>query len=273
MDAVAANWYPDPQRDGMLRWWDGTRWTEHVQPARAAGKPVLGQEVTGGIGPVTWYGPNEQVTHAYPPVTDERYAGSPLAALLAEQSRSASGEVQVSAEHHAAVEAAYQLRKKGGVLGSIAGLGEQLLVDAINGAVPARATPAVSTPGPDGVVAYGAAQPVTWSPTGPAPESDEGLVAPRPPVESPWMQPEVPQAQLRAASVAIRGTATVVGMVGLIGSLVGAVVVVLVGVVAAIAVPAGEGPAWLMWTFPLIGAVGVVLAVKAIVDRLRTSRL
>lgn len=36
-----ANWYPDPQTPGQLRYWDGQRWTQHVhplqqQPAQAA---------------------------------------------------------------------------------------------------------------------------------------------------------------------------------------------------------------------------------------------
>lgn len=26
------NWYPDPQDAGFVRWWDGQRWTDHVQP-------------------------------------------------------------------------------------------------------------------------------------------------------------------------------------------------------------------------------------------------
>ncbi|WP_456789824.1 DUF2510 domain-containing protein [Cellulomonas sp. P5_C5] len=263
MDAVAPSWYPDPQRDGMLRWWDGARWTEHVQPARAAGKPVLGQEVTGGIGPVTWYGPNEQLTHAYPPVTDERYAGSPLAALLAEQARAAGGDTRVSAEHQAAVEAVHQLRTKGGVLGSLAGFGEQLLVDAINDALPAGSRPAVAAPGPDGITPYGAA----WSPAGPAPAGDAGIAAP-----SPWTRPDAGQVHLQAASVAVRGAATVVGMWGLICSLGASLLVTLVGVVIAVALPTGDGAGWLVWMFPLVGAVGVVLAVKELVSRVRSSR-
>ncbi|NBU94785.1 MAG: DUF2510 domain-containing protein [Actinobacteria bacterium] len=29
-DAVPAGWYPDPSSRFELRYWDGTRWTEHV---------------------------------------------------------------------------------------------------------------------------------------------------------------------------------------------------------------------------------------------------
>lgn len=32
MSAAPANWYPDPQKPGMVRYWDGARWTEQVQP-------------------------------------------------------------------------------------------------------------------------------------------------------------------------------------------------------------------------------------------------
>ena len=156
MDAPPASWYPDPQQDGMLRWWDGERWTEFVQPARAAGKPVLGEEVTGGMGPVTYYAPGETITHAFPPLTDARYADSPLAELLSEAARDGDADVQVSAAHQAAVEAVHQLRTKGGLLGAIAGLGEELLVDALRDALPARGREVA--PDERGVVAYGASR-------------------------------------------------------------------------------------------------------------------
>ncbi|MBF6347357.1 DUF2510 domain-containing protein [Nocardia cyriacigeorgica] len=29
---VPANWYPDPVEPTILRWWDGTTWTEHTTP-------------------------------------------------------------------------------------------------------------------------------------------------------------------------------------------------------------------------------------------------
>lgn len=32
-------WYPDPQGSGLLRWWDGYRWTDHVEPVPASPAP------------------------------------------------------------------------------------------------------------------------------------------------------------------------------------------------------------------------------------------
>lgn len=34
MGTPPANWYPDPQQPGMVRYWDGAHWTPHVQPER-----------------------------------------------------------------------------------------------------------------------------------------------------------------------------------------------------------------------------------------------
>ncbi len=31
-----ANWYPDPSAPGLLRYWDGTRWTDHRQTVTPA---------------------------------------------------------------------------------------------------------------------------------------------------------------------------------------------------------------------------------------------
>jgi hypothetical protein len=42
MTTSPAGWYPDPAGSGGTRWWDGTTWGEHVQPAAqpvAAGRP------------------------------------------------------------------------------------------------------------------------------------------------------------------------------------------------------------------------------------------
>jgi hypothetical protein len=37
-----ANWYPDPQTPGQLRYWDGQRWTQHVHPAQQPSQGVGG---------------------------------------------------------------------------------------------------------------------------------------------------------------------------------------------------------------------------------------
>src|SRR5699024_1933487 len=34
--STPAGWYPDPQQQGQLRYWDGARWTEHQAPAQGA---------------------------------------------------------------------------------------------------------------------------------------------------------------------------------------------------------------------------------------------
>lgn len=51
MSQVAAGWYPDPEVGGQLRWWDGTRWSEHVAPAQplagAAADLCAGSAATG----------------------------------------------------------------------------------------------------------------------------------------------------------------------------------------------------------------------------------
>jgi hypothetical protein len=62
---AAAAWYPDPSDDGQFRWWDGSQWTEHVQPR-----------------PTTAATPQPAVTNPYPqqdaqpaPVATQQSAG------------------------------------------------------------------------------------------------------------------------------------------------------------------------------------------------------
>src|SRR5690349_8051969 len=48
---VAPGWYPDPQVEGQLRYWDGNAWTEHVQAAGGGGgAPAAPAAPAGGGG-------------------------------------------------------------------------------------------------------------------------------------------------------------------------------------------------------------------------------
>lgn len=39
MSRAPANWYPDPQNSGFLRYWNGVDWTDDPVPASAADVP------------------------------------------------------------------------------------------------------------------------------------------------------------------------------------------------------------------------------------------
>lgn len=45
--ASPAGWHPDPYGGGGQRWWDGTRWTEHVAPGGQPGQPPPAQSGSG----------------------------------------------------------------------------------------------------------------------------------------------------------------------------------------------------------------------------------
>jgi hypothetical protein len=46
-------WYPDPQQAGFVRWWDGSQWTPHANPAAAAQQAQTGWY---GAQPTAWAG-------------------------------------------------------------------------------------------------------------------------------------------------------------------------------------------------------------------------
>lgn len=83
-DPLPADWYPDPENAGLLRWWDGNKWTEQLRPATpgdagsssafgpaaafrpagAAGPQAPGTAGAGGPGPEGAGGPRPE---AVPP--------------------------------------------------------------------------------------------------------------------------------------------------------------------------------------------------------------
>jgi hypothetical protein len=53
VDGAAPGWYPDPGSSGAVRYWDGTRWTEHTAPSTATPPPVS-QVLWGGSTQPAW---------------------------------------------------------------------------------------------------------------------------------------------------------------------------------------------------------------------------
>ena len=41
-DLAPFGWYPDPANSGMLRWWNGRQWTDHLEYPRVEVQPAAG---------------------------------------------------------------------------------------------------------------------------------------------------------------------------------------------------------------------------------------
>ena len=73
-----ANWYPDPQTPGQLRYWDGQRWTQHVHPAQ---QPAQG---VGGVGsPQAQAGPGVFLPSGRPGSAQPGQGGGPAQGTFA----------------------------------------------------------------------------------------------------------------------------------------------------------------------------------------------
>lgn len=42
-------WYPDPAGSDMMRWWDGQRWTNHLERPRPEMQPAYGYGSDGSV--------------------------------------------------------------------------------------------------------------------------------------------------------------------------------------------------------------------------------
>ncbi|MFI6089814.1 phospholipid scramblase-related protein [Streptomyces sp. NPDC051218] len=62
-----AGWYPDPQgAPQLLRWWDGSQWTEHTNPGQqTAGQPAQAQQQAQPIPPQAQPAQSQQAQAAY----------------------------------------------------------------------------------------------------------------------------------------------------------------------------------------------------------------
>ncbi|HEY0932857.1 MAG TPA: DUF2510 domain-containing protein, partial [Trebonia sp.] len=86
MDLPSSGWYPDPYgTPSLLRWWDGTVWTQHIHPdVSAGGAGSAGGEQAAGV----------QATSVQPavvPATAVQAAVVPATAVQAAVAASAAG--------------------------------------------------------------------------------------------------------------------------------------------------------------------------------------
>ncbi|MCM2410472.1 phospholipid scramblase-related protein [Streptomyces sp. RKAG290] len=64
---VSAGWYPDPHgAPQLLRYWDGSQWTEHTNPAGGQQAPAQGQNPAQAQVPQQQAAPQQQVQHQQP---------------------------------------------------------------------------------------------------------------------------------------------------------------------------------------------------------------
>lgn len=48
-DLAPFGWYPDPAGSEMMRWWDGKRWTNHLERPRPEMQPAYGYGSDGSV--------------------------------------------------------------------------------------------------------------------------------------------------------------------------------------------------------------------------------
>jgi hypothetical protein len=45
-------WYPDPANSGMLRWWNGRQWTDHLEYPRPEVQPAVSYTSSNTLAPM-----------------------------------------------------------------------------------------------------------------------------------------------------------------------------------------------------------------------------
>ncbi|WP_028049376.1 DUF2510 domain-containing protein [Cellulomonas sp. URHD0024] len=119
-------WYRDSNADGMLRWWDGARWTGYVEKVPEPGDLVIGPGIQ--LHGITYTPPDKSIISLYPPISDPRYADSPLAAAMVDAVHIGvppGADVRMPSAYVAGLEAAHVYKERGGVVGALAEVAEQ----------------------------------------------------------------------------------------------------------------------------------------------------